>query len=383
LPGVALAPWNAQGAVAGSRARSGGLSPASPWCLPKFEHFVNILDKSTSIEFAVDSWSEHRVTNLPILIIFPHSRCNCRCVMCDIWRIRQVREITEDDLRPHLASLRELKVRWIVLSGGEPLMHSDLTSLSRLCRAEGVRITLLTAGMVLESCAATVSESMDDVIVSIDGPPEIHDQIRGIPGAYRRLQRGIQAVRELRPRMPIHGRCTIQKNNFCDLRNTVRAAHELNLNSLSFLAVDTTSNAFNRPDGWPQERQVRVDLDDVEADGLDREIEVLIRECREELESGFVVEKPDKLRRIALHFRARLGQLQAMAPRCNAPWVSAVVESDGTVRPCFFHRAIGNIHDRPLADVVNSNEALDFRRHLNVSTNPICRNCVCSLFIEK
>jgi MoaA/NifB/PqqE/SkfB family radical SAM enzyme len=326
--------------------------------------------------------TEDRITSLPILVMFPHNRCNCRCVMCDIWRIRKVREITEQDLEPHMTSLREFKVKRIVFSGGEPLMHSDLSSLSRLCRAEGLRITLLSTGLALERCAAMVAASMDDVIVSIDGPSEVHDKIRSVPGAYRRLRRGIDALRQLRPEMPIHGRCTIQKSNFCELRNTVRAAHELTLNSLSFLAVDTTSQAFNRPQGWSQEHQDLVALDTVEADALDVEIEALVRECGKDMESGFVVEKADKLRSILLHFRACLGQVPAVAPRCNAPWVSAVVESDGTVRPCFFHRPIGNIHDRPLAEVLNSNEALTFRRQLDISNDSICRNCVCSLFIS-
>ncbi len=324
----------------------------------------------------------HRITSLPILVIFPHNRCNCRCVMCDIWRIRQVREITPRDLEPHLTSLRELNVKWIVFSGGEPLMHSDISSLSRVCRAEGVRVTLLTAGLTLEKRADIVAASIDDLIVSIDGPPDIHDKIRGVPGAYRRLQRGIEALRQLRAEMPIHGRCTIQKGNFGELRNTVHAARALNLNSISFLAVDTTSNAFNRPGGWSPGHQATVALNTAEVAVLESEIEALISEYENEIESGFVVENAEKLRRIPLRFRSRLGQIPAMAPRCNAPWVSAVVESDGTVRPCFFHRPIGNIHEHPLADVVNSDEALNFRRNLDISRDPVCRNCVCSLFVN-
>ena len=325
----------------------------------------------------------HRITSLPILVIFPHNRCNCRCVMCDIWRIRQVREITPRDLEPHLTSLRELNVKWIVFSGGEPLMHSDISSLSRVCRAEGVRVTLLTAGLTLEKRADIVAASIDDLIVSIDGPPDIHDKIRGVPGAYRRLQRGIEALRQLRAEMPIHGRCTIQKGNFGELRNTVHAARALNLNSISFLAVDTTSNAFNRPGGWSPGHQATVALNTAEVAVLESEIEALISEYENEIESGFVVENAEKLRRIPLRFRSRLGQIPAMAPRCNAPWVSAVVESDGTVRPCFFHRPIGNIHEHPLADVVNSDEALNFRRNLDISLDPVCRNCVCSLFVDR
>ena len=324
----------------------------------------------------------HRITSLPILVIFPHNRCNCRCVMCDIWRIRQVREITPRDLEPHLTSLRELNVKWIVFSGGEPLMHSDISSLSHVCRAEGVRVTLLTAGLTLEKRADIVAASIDDVIVSIDGPPDIHDKIRAVPGAYRRLQRGIEALRQLRAEMPIHGRCTIQKGNFGELRNTVHVARALNLNSISFLAVDTTSNAFNRPGGWSPGHQATVALNTAEVAVLESEIETLISEYENEIESGFVVENAEKLRRIPLRFRSRLGQIPAMAPRCNAPWVSAVVESDGTVRPCFFHRPIGNIHEHPLADVVNSDEALNFRRNLDISRDPVCRNCVCSLFVN-
>ena len=325
----------------------------------------------------------HRITSLPILVIFPHNRCNCRCVMCDIWRIRQVREITPRDLEPHLTSLRELNVKWIVFSGGEPLMHSDISSLSHVCRAEGVRVTLLTAGLTLEKRADIVAASIDDLIVSIDGPPDIHDKIRGVPGAYRRLQRGIEALRQLRAEMPIHGRCTIQKGNFGELRNTVHVARALNLNSISFLAVDTTSNAFNRPGGWSPGHQATVALNTTEVAVLESEIEALISEYENEIESGFVVEDAEKLRRIPLRFRSRLGQIPAMAPRCNAPWVSAVVESDGTVRPCFFHRPIGNIHEHPLADVVNSDEALNFRRNLDISRDPVCRNCVCSLFVDR
>ena len=72
---------------------------------------------------------------------------------------------------------------------------------------------------------------------------------------------------------------------------------------------------------------------------------------------------------------------EAEAPRCNAPWVSAVVEADGTVRPCFFHRALGNIFEQPLIDIVNGPEAVRFRRELDMARNPICRRCVCSVYV--
>jgi radical SAM protein with 4Fe4S-binding SPASM domain len=56
-----------------------------------------------------------------------------------------------------------------------------------------------------------------------------------------------------------------------------------------------------------------------------------------------------------------------------------VVETDGTVRPCFFHPPIGNIHHASLEEVVNGHQALAFRSRLDIPNNAICERCVCSL----
>ncbi len=323
----------------------------------------------------------HLIRTLPILVLLPHNRCNCRCVMCDIWKIRQTRELTTADLAPHLDSMRALKVRWVVLSGGEPLLHSDFAGVAGLLRAEGIRVTLLTAGLVLDRFARAVAEGVDDVIVSLDGPPAVHDDIRGIPRAFARLDEGVRAVRSIRPAIPVCARCTVQKKNHRHLRDTVRTAREMKLNSISFLAADVTSEAFNRPQGWSPERQGCIALDAREVEDLEAEVEALVRDCSGEIDSGFVVESVGKLRRIVLHYRAQLGQRLPSAPRCNAPWVSAVVEADGSVRPCFFHPPLGNLQDGPLYEILNSAQAVNFRRRLVVSSDPVCRRCVCPLFV--
>lgn len=324
---------------------------------------------------------DHRIRSLPVLVLFPHNRCNCRCVMCDIWRLRQVSEITASDLERHRDGLQALGVRWIVLSGGEPLMHSDLAALCRLLRRDGVRITILSTGILLKARARLVADSIDDVIVSLDGPSEIHDLIRKVPNAFYRLANGVKAVRELRPAMAVSARCTVQKTNRASLRRTVHAARDLGLNSISFLAADVTSSAFNRPEPWSPERRREVALEAREIEELDDEIEALIRDYASDLASGFVAESAQKLRRIGIHFRAQIGQMPFVAPRCNAPWVSAVIEAEGTVRPCFFQPPIGKLAGNTLENILNSEEAIRFRRQLDVSTDSICRKCVCSLYL--
>lgn len=323
----------------------------------------------------------HVITELPVLVILPHNRCNCRCMMCDIWKIRQTREIAPRDLQPHLESLRALRVRWIVFSGGEPLLHSDLPGLSAALRNEEIRLTLLTAGLLLEREAPLVAEHFDDLIVSLDGPPAIHDRIRGVHNAFARLSRGVAAVRAFAPRIAIQGRCTVQNLNRRFLRETVLTARRIGLSSVSFLAADVVGDAFNHPGGWAPSQQGAVALNSQELEELGSEIESLIAEGSEDIRSRFIVESAEKLRRISYHFQAHLGSVEPVAPRCNAPWVSAVIEADGAVRPCFFHPAIGKIQDGALTEVINSEQAVQFRQGLDVATNPICRRCVCSIYL--
>jgi MoaA/NifB/PqqE/SkfB family radical SAM enzyme len=313
---------------------------------------------------------------MPILVMEPHNRCNCRCVMCDIWKRTNAREICEAELARHIDDIVRLRVERVVFTGGEPLMHSDLFRLAAALRARGMRTTLLSTGLLLKRDAARIVESIDDAIVSLDGPPAIHDAIRRVPGAFERLEEGVGAIHRLSPEYPVSARCTVQGRNASHLRATVAAARSLGLRSISFLAADLDSTAFERPVAWPDSRKNAIAPD---LPALEREIEGLIAE---DPADGFVIETPRKLRRIAAHFRAHHGLESQTAPRCNAPWVSAVWEANGDIRPCFFHPPIGNTVKGTLAQIVNGPAAVAFRENLNVAENPVCRRCVCSLYLH-
>ncbi len=138
--------------------------------------------------------ASHQIHALPVLVIFPHNQCNCRCVMCDIWRIREAREITPSDLEEQLTSFRKLGVRWVVFSGGEPQLNGKWSYLAQIVRSAGSRVTLLTAGLLLKSQAQVVADSVDDVIVSLDGPPALHNAIRRIPDAFEQISDGLNAL---------------------------------------------------------------------------------------------------------------------------------------------------------------------------------------------
>lgn len=324
----------------------------------------------------------HRIRTLPVVVLMPHSRCNCRCVMCDIWRAnRNGQEISPAALAPHVGVLRRLNVQWIVLSGGEALMHSNLWVLCELLEPLAARMSLLSTGLLLARHAHEVVRWCDDVIVSLDGSREVHDAIRRTPNAFDRLADGVASLKALEPGFPVTARCVIQKGNYRDLPRIIAAARDLGLDGISFLPVDASSSAFNRPEPWSEDRVADVTLDPRETAELERILEETLTDQAEAFKTGFVAEGPDKMRRIPGYFAALNGAGEFPRNVCNAPWVSTVIEADGTVRPCFFHRALGNLHDDSLEKILNAPDAIAFRRNLDVARDPICRKCVCTLYL--
>jgi MoaA/NifB/PqqE/SkfB family radical SAM enzyme len=327
--------------------------------------------------------SAHRITRLPVVVLMPHSACNCRCLMCDIWKANRTKqEISPEELAPHVDSLRRLKVETVVLSGGEALMHSNLWSLCELLEQSMIRRVLLTSGLLLSRHSREVIRWCDEVIVSLDGSRPVHDRIRNVPRAYDRLSEGVAALKKLNPGFRVTGRCVLQRSNYFDLPNIIDAAHEIGLDQISFLAADVSTTAFNRAAPWREERITAVALTSGEVAEFGRILEQTITHYADDFASGFIAESPARLRRLHRYFAALNGEGDFPDTICNAPWVSTVIEADGTVRPCFFHRPLGNIHKQTLDTILNSTDAVEFRRQLDVKTDPICRKCVCTLYLR-
>jgi MoaA/NifB/PqqE/SkfB family radical SAM enzyme len=264
-------------------------------------------------------------------------------------------------------------------------MHSHLWEVCALLRESAIGVTILTTGLLLRRDATRLVRYCDDVIVSLDGPRGVHNRIRNVPRAYEKLEEGVAAVRVADADVRVSGRCTVQRHNFRDLRATVGAARELGLDRISFLAADVSTEAFNRPGGWEAERVEQVALAKDDLPFLAAELDALERDCEADFASGYIAESPIKLRRRLHQYYAALNGREEFHPvDCNAPWVSAVVETDGTVRPCFFQPALGNLREQGSLDaVINSSDAIAWRKGLDTHRNAICRKCVCSLSLRR
>lgn len=310
----------------------------------------------------------------------PHSSCNCRCVMCDIWKgNHNVKQLEESDISKMLDSFRKLNTKEIVMSGGEALMHPNFFRFCGIIKTRKIKITLLSTGLLLKKYASEILANVDEVIVSLDGSRDIHDKIRNIPNAFEKLKEGVQELKELNPEFRVTARSVIQKENYLDFPNIVDAAKDIGLDQISFLTADVTTDAFNREELWEEKKVSEIKLSIEEVKKLKEIIESLIISHSVDFERKFIAESPDKIRRFYNYYAAFYGLSDFPKISCNAPWVSTVIEADGTVRPCFFHKKIGNIHENDLMEILNSDESILFRKNLDMNTDSICKKCVCYL----
>ncbi|MGH9321079.1 MAG: radical SAM protein, partial [Vicinamibacteria bacterium] len=321
----------------------------------------------------------HRTFVLPLLIFYPTSRCNSRCTSCDWWKATGEDDLTLGEIRELSRSLPGLGTRTVAFSGGEPLLRPDFFDVADLFALESMKLELLTSGVLLQRHAKEVARRFTRVTVSLDATErDRYRRVRGID-ALSTVEAGIASLRGEAPTLGITARATLHKENFRELSALVRKARELGLQGISFLAADVSSTAFGRREA-PSLEAILLEGDEIEE--LRAVIEEAIASEREAFESGFVAERPEKLRRIPEYYAALRGEAPFPPVACNAPWVSAVVEANGAVRPCFFHEPVGNVRERPLAELLRR-ELPDFRRALDVATNSLCERCVCSIRMRR
>ena len=288
-----------------------------------------------------------RLRALPILVLYLTDGCNSRCATCDIWR--SPRRNMRMELAERLAAeAGALGLRWAVFSGGEAMQHPEWPHIAAAFQAQGARTILLTNGLLLKKQAAEVIAHVDEVVVSLDaGCAPTYEAIRGVD-AYDLVLDGIRAVRA--GGISVTTRTTLQRANFREMPGLIRAAKDAGATGISFLTVDVSNPyAFGpRFEGLAvpvlnEHEPPAAALTPDEVREFETVLDTVEREFAADFVSGLLHESPAKLRTMAAYFRALANAGEFPPVRCNAPHISAVIEVDGTLRPCYFLPAVGKI----------------------------------------
>lgn len=162
--------------------------------------------------------------------------CNVNCFMCEFRLSKDQYRFSLDDLLDVLPRARGEGIRYVRLTGGEPLIHADIVEMVRAISRHGMRSSIITSGGLLSrKIEALVDAGLSQVIVSLDGLEATHDRLRGSKGLFCRAWEGLQ----LALARGVHGRV----NTVCGPENfrempalqdllTERGVHQWELSSL-------------------------------------------------------------------------------------------------------------------------------------------------------
>jgi MoaA/NifB/PqqE/SkfB family radical SAM enzyme len=122
-------------------------------------------------------------------------RCNMRCTFCEWWK-NEVPELPTIKALAAIDSVCSLGVPFFDLSGGEPLLRKDLIVLAKRVASHGCLVSMNSNGTLLtKDKIADVSNVFDTVVISLDGPEKIHDEIRGVAGTYKKAVNAIRLLK--------------------------------------------------------------------------------------------------------------------------------------------------------------------------------------------
>lgn len=337
-------------------------------------------------------WGEGKAPLPEAITLFLTRRCNLKCKMCGQWGDKGVTR-TGDDIQPDMPfeelkeiilSLAKFKPS-ITLFGGEPLLYSEIEEVIKLIKSKDMHCVMITNGYLLEEYAEVITrEEVDELNISIDGPGEVHDEIRGIDGLYDKIKSGVEAVINARSgKKPlINIQTTITKYNIDHLMDMMDAATEFGADSITFHHLiflnkeDIEKTDSKYPELGPEDWEGFVFEPEIDPEKLASKVEK-IKEKSGEVPFDVNVYPNFNKNEINSYYKSRDYFPESYGGKCKSAWICAYVFPDGQLRPCLdFEYSFGNLKQKEFNEVWNGKKAVKFRKLLTENSRfPVCSRC--------
>jgi heme d1 biosynthesis protein len=291
----------------------------------------------------------------PVVIWNLIRRCNLTCKHCYTTSadIDFPGELTTNEIFAVMDDLKNFKVPVLILSGGEPLLHPDIFTISRRAKAMGFYVALSSNGTLFnENNITDIGDVGYQYIgISLDGIGATHDLFRRKPGAYVQAMHGIQLCRKQAIKVGI--RFTLTQDNYADFPAILKLMETENIDKfyLSHLNYAGRGNRNRKDDAFFQMTREVMDLLFVTCyrwlqQGQEKEIVTGNNDADAVYFLHWVNQNfPDK----TAHIQTKLEQWGGNASGVNV----ANIDNLGNVHPDTFwwHYNLGNVKDRPFSEI--------------------------------
>jgi Fe-coproporphyrin III synthase len=333
-------------------------------------------------------------------------RCNLSCQMCplDLPRImhdktdpefikeRQSHELTTEEVKRTITDIAEMGVQDMTITGGEVFLRKDVFEIVEHITNTPIHLCVNTNGWFLrpDEARRLVSLKPHALSISIDGPDDLHDEIRRGKGSFRRLLEGIRniqaAKKELGVKRPKIGiTVTVSALNQGRYSEVLDWLKDTGVDTVDFDYMFYTTPDHNRqteqliplPVHHKEENQdLPMYLRQVNGQTLLEESQKAVRKGEE---YGIPVGFGPPLKTAEEMERRFLDDEYAFVEKCFYPWKTFRISPYGDVYSCSIDVAFGNVREKSVKEIWNNDAYQTFRRALKKRRLfPKCAKC-CAL----
>ncbi|NOZ26294.1 MAG: radical SAM protein [Nitrospirae bacterium] len=287
------------------------------------------------------------------LTLFLTKRCNARCPFCfylsaDNYASAEATELTLGEIEQISSSMGNLL--WLALSGGELFLRKDLFEIVKVFYKQNkpAIILLPTNGLmpdVIRKRAEEILEYCKNSVVtiklSLDGPEEVHDAIRGVKGSFRKMMESYRALGELIDRYPNFELginsvfCSINQDYMDEILEIVGSLDKIKTHTVSLIRGDVSDGA----------------LKEVDTEKYNRTIEKMAEDLRNKKAptyrfKGARLKAAQDILQRRLIYETQVKNRQIIP--CYAGKLNIVITEDGDVYPCEYFSPkmkLGNVRE--------------------------------------
>ncbi|NJB69225.1 MoaA/NifB/PqqE/SkfB family radical SAM enzyme [Desulfobaculum xiamenense] len=337
-----------------------------------------------------------------VVYVAVNSRCNLRCRMCDVGLgetdtpfhdklAGPHRDMGIDEFRALVDSVCD-HAPLVSLTSTEPLLWPHLEAALAHVASRDMHAAITTNGYLLPRMAAMlVRVGLRTLSVSLDGPPRIHNAVRGVADSFQHATEGIRLVQEEKARLgrtwpQITINCTITADSHAHIAALMPHLRSLrpdlvtvsHMNFVTDEQAEMHNRLFSRIGTSRPMCTAGVNPRDVDPGTLASQLAEMLAAP---LDAPVLLTPPlTTSDDIAAYYREPFRHFGHRT--CFIPWKHAQVLADGrlTVLTRCFDVSFGNVFETPLPILWNGDSMRTFRAALKAHGRfPACLRC-CGLF---
>lgn len=321
---------------------------------------------------------KERSLNGSIMIWNFTNRCNLFCHHCYSKADPNNEDsLTFEQIVQTIPSMVKAGVRFVIFSGGEPLIRKDIFDIAAKMQEAGIMTYLSSNGMYInEKNAQKIVDTFNYIGISIDGIEEVHDYFRGQKGSYQKAINGIKHIQNAGGNAGI--RFTLTQETKSSFYKMFELSEELNVNKIYISHLVYSGRGLDnlKIDISKEQRREFVEyIIDKAFEYYNEQKDIDIVTGNMEMDAIVLLQKFEKeYPQYAQTLKEKLenwGGNSAGYRLGNMDW-------EGNVKPDpFFPQYIGNYLDSTFEDVWNnqSNEVLQKLRQRPRELSGKCENC--------